>query len=134
MISLLDTNDLLGAIKKAAVDAVDTSKPVTVHFGKVISTNPMRINVEQKLTLEKEQLIFTKNVSKSSFNGFLHAETSTAGSDLHSHIINAPVSIGLQNQLVVGDTVLLLRIQGGQKYVVMDRIGNFDPINLYGGL
>ena len=41
----------LEAVKRAAVEAVDAKKPVLVLFGTVISDSPLKIQVEQKLTL-----------------------------------------------------------------------------------
>jgi len=55
--------NLIESMKKAALDAVETSKPCVVVFGKVTSTSPLKINVEQKLTLTDAQLILTRNVT-----------------------------------------------------------------------
>jgi hypothetical protein len=78
-------------MKKAALDAVEASKPVNVFFGNVVKTNPLKIKIEQKMTLEIAQLILTQNV-------------------VHSG-------------LIVGDKVILLREQGGQRFIVLDRLG-----------
>ena len=88
---MLDSHDLLNSVKKAAVEAVDASKPTTAVFGKVISVSPLKINVEQKMTLTAAQLVLTGNID------------------------NIKTSI-------VGDEVVLLRMQGGQKYIVLDRV------------
>ena len=48
---MLDTNDLLVAIKKAAIDAVENIKPVNIAFGKIDSIDPLSVNVENKLKL-----------------------------------------------------------------------------------
>ena len=50
-----DVNDLLNAIKKAASDAVEASKPVAIMYGKVTSVSPFEINVEQKMILHSPQ-------------------------------------------------------------------------------
>ena len=60
---LLDANDLLMAIKKASVEAVDATKPTALVFGKVTSSSPLKINVEQKMTLTAAQLVLTRNVT-----------------------------------------------------------------------
>lgn len=57
-----NSTELLRLIKKAAIDAVEAAKPVHVVFGTVINTNPLEINVEQKLTLTTEQLILCEQV------------------------------------------------------------------------
>ena len=85
-----DFTDLLKTIKQSSKETNDADKPVHVCFGKVTSTSPLNILVEQKITLGSAQLVLTKSVS--------------------------------DDALVTGDKVLLLRVQGGQKYVVIDRV------------
>lgn len=53
---MLDSKTLLEIIKKAAVEAVNVSNPTDYCFGKVICSNPLKISLEQKLTLGKNQL------------------------------------------------------------------------------
>lgn len=130
---MADMVELMKIIKRAAVDAVNASKPVEVCFGKVTSVSPLKILVEQKMTLGKEQLILTRNVTdyKTSITGGNVQNYYYTGSNLSG---SAPVSpshvhamgklqITVHNGLVVGDEVILLRQQGGQKYIVVDRIG-----------
>ena len=38
-------------VKKAAVEAVDASKPVHILFGTVISASPLKIQVDQKMCI-----------------------------------------------------------------------------------
>ncbi|MEG0261164.1 MAG: DUF2577 family protein, partial [Lysinibacillus sp.] len=47
-------------IKTTALKAFEASNPVNVLFGTVKSTNPIAIEVHQKLTLTKEFIILTK--------------------------------------------------------------------------
>ena len=93
-----DAAEFVKIIKKAAVEAVEAAKPAGIYFGTVTAVNPLR--VEQKMTLEKEQLVLTRNVTD--------YETEDGS---------------VQNALKQGEEVILFRMQGGQKYVVMDRIG-----------
>ncbi len=125
-----DAVELMKTIKRAALDAVKASKPVEVCFGKVTSASPLKILVEQKLPLGKGQLILTRNVTdfvtevtvdwatenKGGGNGYASYET-------HKHPIKGRKKITVYNGLVVGDEVILIRQQGGQKYIVVDRIG-----------
>lgn len=57
---MLDTNDLLNSIKKAAMEAVEASQPSDFCFGKVTSVKPIKILVEQKMVLSSAQLVLTK--------------------------------------------------------------------------
>ena len=57
-----DAVELLKTLKKAAVEAVEATKPVQVCYGKVTGTSPLKILVDQKLTLGEGQLVLTRNV------------------------------------------------------------------------
>lgn len=58
-----DATDLIRIMKKAALDVVDASKPTAIRFGKVIRINPLKIKIEQKITLTEQFLILTRNVT-----------------------------------------------------------------------
>ena len=60
---LADANGLVEAMKRAARDERESSKPVNVYFGEVVSKSPLKINVEQKMVLGESQLILTRNVT-----------------------------------------------------------------------
>lgn len=130
-----DAVELLKTIKRAALDAVDASKPVQVCFGKVTSTSPLKILVEQKLPLGEGQLVLCRNVTDFATTVSIPSEYGWAtqnrsggsgdaafASHNHNIVINKK-KITVHNGLVVGDEVILIRQQGGQKYIVVDRIG-----------
>lgn len=104
---MLDTNDLLVAIKKAAIDAVENIKPVNIVFGKIDSTSPLSVNVENKLTLSNEQLIMRDIFKVYELKCEVDGKVGVARLDL---------------KLKPGDDVILFRIQGGQKYLILDRV------------
>lgn len=99
--------DLVESMKTAALGAVEASKPVNVFFGNVVSASPLKISVEQKMTLEAPQLVLTRNVTE-------YRLDMTAG-ERRAYIVH--------NGLAVGDKVILIRGQGGQKFIVIDRLG-----------
>lgn len=130
-----DAVGLVKTIKRAATDAVKAEKPVEVCFGKVTSTSPLQILVEQKMTLGKAQLVLSRNVtdfktkiSAGNIQNYYYTEgtppdaPTTPVSPLHVHAVGK-IEITVHNGLVVGDEVILIRQQGGQKYIVMDRVG-----------
>lgn len=166
---MLDINDLLNSIKKAASEAVEASKPVAVMYGKVLSVSPLEINVEQKMVLHPAQLVLTRNVTDYETEVTVHWLTETKSMNAnhthelsgdisldskatispnpdnenitiqnnvtntmaveqkninlsHNHSIDGRKSITIHNGLEVGDEVLLLRMQGGQKYIVIDKV------------
>lgn len=132
---LSDYSETLKLIKQAAIDAVNATKPTAVCFGKVISTSPLQINVEQKMTLGEKQLVLTRNVTdfKTAITGgniqnYYYVGTPPNVSTLpvspsHVHALGK-IQITVHNSLVVGDEVILLQMQGGQKYIVLDRIAS----------
>lgn len=129
-----DAVELMKTIKRAALDAVKASKPVEVCFGKVTSASPLKILVEQKLPLGEGQLILTRNVTNfktyitgGNVKNYYYTGSDTDGGTApvvpsHVHAIGK-AQITVHNGLVVGDEVILIRQQGGQKYIVVDRIG-----------
>ena len=139
---MADAAELVKVIKKAAMDAVRADKPVEVCFGNVINVSPLKILVEQKLTLGAEQLVLTKAVSDHwvdiEVNHFTvnddfmipaHTHGTPAGptdaGDLdttHKHGYKGKKKILVYNGLKAGEKVLLIRFDKGQRFVVLDRV------------
>lgn len=126
---MFDANDFLNIVKKAAVEAVNTSQPSDFSFGKVTGVNPLKILVEQKMTLGAAQLVLTRNVTdfKTKVTVNWETETKSGGSgessfDSHSHGVSGTKELTIHNALQVGDEVILLKKKGGQKYLVIDRV------------
>lgn len=144
---MADAAELVKVIKKAAMDAVRADKPVEVCFGNVISESPLKILVEQKLTLGAEQLVLTKAVTDHwadiEVNHFTvnddfmipdHThnifDTYTGGGSCdtgnldttHKHRYKGRKKIFVYNGLKTGEKVLLIRFGGGQRFVVLDRV------------
>lgn len=126
---MLDANDLLNIVKKAALEAVNASQPSDFCFGKVTSANPLKISVEQKMTLGAAQLILTRNVTDYKTKVTLDwlTETASGGSGdssfaSHLHAVSGKKEITIHNDLQVGEEVILLKKKGGQKYLVLDRM------------
>lgn len=118
---MYDSSDLIKTMKQLAIEAVESLKPVNVLFGKVISTSPLKVQVEQKLTLTKEQLVLTRNVTN--YNTSLYLNASTSSVEDHKHTLKGTFNVTVNNGLNVNDEVILLRMQQGQKYIIIDRIG-----------
>lgn len=117
--------NIIEIIKTAAVEAVATSNPTAVVFGLVKSVNPLKIEVEQKLILESTHLVLTTLVSDFEVDmtvDYSTENTSGNGFESHNHSITGKkkgmIHLGLQE----GETVILLQVQGGQRYIVLDRV------------
>ena len=113
--------DLIETIKKAAQQANDAAKPVAVMFGVIQDESPLKINVEQKMLLGKEQLILSRNVTDYETQITLES-WATGSTEGHSHSISGKKKIVVHNALKKGEKVVLLRLSGGQQYIVLDRV------------
>ena len=125
-----DAVEFVMAMKKAAVEAVEATKPVYIHVGEVLSVSPSKISVDQKMILGESLLILSRNVTdfKTTITVNWSTENKSGGSEdssfaSHNHGITGKKEITVHNGLVVGDAVLLFRKQGGQKFIVWDRVG-----------
>lgn len=125
---MLDGTDLLNAVKKAALDAVNAGQPSDFCYGKVTSVKPLKILVEQKMPLGSAQLILSRNVTdyKTKVTIDWATESKSGGSgdssfESHNHSVSGTKEMTVHNGLQIGDEVILLKKKGGQKYLVLDR-------------
>lgn len=129
----MDANGIVKKVHQAAIDAMESTKPVNVYFGEVMSVSPLKIDVEQKMILGEKQLILTRNVTDFKtkitagniknyyYTGDVNSGTAPV-SPSHVHAVGT-IDITVHNGLAVGDGVILIRQQEGQKFIVVDRIG-----------
>lgn len=108
--------DLLQIIKKAAVEAVEASKPTVPVEGTVVSASPLKIKVDQMQILESEFLVLTEAVKKHTAKVTVDWDTATSNS--HSHSLSGKKDMTVHG-LEVGDRVVMLRSAGGQKFYVL---------------
>ena len=128
---MADFTPLLGVMKQSAKETGDALKPVQVCFGKVVSASPLKIQVDQKITLGKAQLVLTRNVTdyETELTVSEWETTATSGGSgeasftSHKHgFNNVKKRTTIHNALKAGEEVVLLRQQGGQKYIVIDKV------------
>lgn len=126
-------------------DVVRTTQPCDYTEGTVISADPLQIKIDDKRILTERNLYLTNAVKDHSVDitvswstvkdEYLKAThthgngndgnptSSTSDFDTkHHHDIKGRKKITVHNGLTVGETVLLLRKQGGGRYIVIDRI------------
>lgn len=116
-----DYTGLLNTMKQAGSKAVDAGCPVTVCFGKVLSASPLQVLVDQKMTLGSAQLVLTRNVTD--YEVAVTIDWKTEQTEGHTHDITGKKKLKVHNSLSAGDEVVLLRQQGGQKYIIIDKVG-----------
>lgn len=122
----LSANELVRLIKKAAIDAANAATPADVVHGEVVAVNPIKIRIDQKITLPENMLIPTSAVIDRDIElealpegGWHKTEPANCEAE-HSHIYKGGL-FRLHLALKVGEKVILLRRAGGQKYIVLDR-------------
>lgn len=130
---MLDANNLVEIIKRAALDAAEAAQYCDFCYGTVTSENPLKILVEQKMELTAAQLVLCRNVTDHKTfvtvtvdgEDWFTEEKSGGGGDAafasHKHPIKGKKQIIINNALKAGEKVVLLRKKGGQEYLVLDR-------------
>lgn len=112
---------MVDLIKQMAIDTSNAQTPVNIFIGTVASVDPITVDVTPKLKLTKEFLILTERVTRyevdltHSHVGF-HGPTNEMLKD--KMVGEHPIRTGLK----VGDSVVLLRVQGGQQFVIIDKV------------
>lgn len=131
------------SMKMIAANLLNSMQPADVTFGVVTKVNPLEIMVNQKNILTEPFLVLTNavkdhdvdmtismtTVSDSYMNG-QHKHKGDSGGQTdegnlntkHHHDIQGRKKITLHYGLAVGESVILFRMQGGQRYVVIDRV------------
>lgn len=118
---------MLQEIQSAIKNMTDNMKLTDYVYGEVISIEPLKIKVDQKLTLNASIIILTSAVIEKKINyrhthGYLDTNdsssynrtTSTESPDLSEIII--------VEGLAIGDKVLMLRVENGQKFIVLSKV------------
>ncbi|WPK13990.1 DUF2577 domain-containing protein [Lysinibacillus louembei] len=121
-------SDIIQTIRQLVLDAVNAQKLATVVYGTVISTAPLKVQVDQKLILEQEHLKLTRAVKNYEVEMTVdHLTESRSGGSgdaaygEHNHEYKGRKKFLIHNGLVVGDSVTMLRTHGGQQYIILDK-------------
>lgn len=123
---------MVKVLQRAAVEAVRASKPTEVTHGKVVSIEPMQIMVDQKITLGELQLDRGETMEEYMAETELEIEEidlaltmEIDGKSVMAKVKGSGKMIGkmkARRSLDVGDEVILVRQQGGQKYIMYDKV------------
>lgn len=122
---------LARAIKDMAVGATEYGKPVEIYTGTVVSTGPLEIFLDGNIpNLKEKELILTRAVLDHEVDievshkteDFELIEGKLTDIKKHNHEYKGRKKITIYNGLKEGEGVLLLRFQGGQKFIIWDRL------------
>ncbi|MDR0670909.1 MAG: DUF2577 domain-containing protein [Oscillospiraceae bacterium] len=116
-------------IKRTALNAVRASAPAGICFGTVTSAAPLTIAVDQKMTLTEDFLTLSSLVRDFDVDMTVDhtTETRSGGSgdaafSSHDHGYAGKKTFRVHLGLQAGEKVVMLMEQGGQRYVVLDRV------------
>lgn len=104
----MDSRDIVRVLKKSALNAVDSTQPTNVIFGKCTSTNPLKIYIDHSLTLTSAQVVVGENLTERTIDCTIDGDE---------------VQFTFDNSIKVDDKLILVQCYGGQKFIVIDRIG-----------
>nr|PZN50826.1 MAG: hypothetical protein DIU61_14460 [Bacteroidota bacterium] len=111
---------LANLIRQASLGAIEAVQPVAVMFATVTKVEPLEVNVEQRFTLTSDFLIVPESLTKyevdiSHTHSVPDGNTGGMQPDSASKVV-------VRKGLEVGDKVILLRIQGGRQFVILDKV------------
>lgn len=132
---------LVEIMKIAAMDAYQAGKPMTIMYADVTAVDPLEITINPSITLKEAdgQIKLARQVTDYDTSISLidpaddgdtvwRTEEKGGGSgevsyESHYHDITGKHRITVHNKLKVGEKVILVRMQGGKEYLVIDRVG-----------
>lgn len=122
----MSMDKFMGILKQAGVGAFEAGNPVNVLFGVVETVQPLSVRVDQRFILTSEFLVVPESLvhyeidlnHSHKYEDFDNDVPTTRTTDPALPVEPTVIRRGLE----VGDKLLLLRMQGGQKYVILDRV------------
>ena len=94
---------LVQAIKQAAKEYIENAKLAEIKFGRVTSTDPLKVRITNQFELPKELLIVPEHLTE--------YKLKTSDGELTVY-----------GNLEVNDKVAILRSQQGKYYYILDRL------------
>ena len=134
------------AVKLAAGAQRSASKPAAWMFGEVLAVSPLRILVDSRFEVGADQVVLMREFVAGQYATHTHGinphthtvpQHSTETADGHAHSILQQATEGtalttdptplqtateVYTGLLVGDKVVLLQNEGGQKFLVLGRV------------
>lgn len=145
--------ELVKLFEEMIHNTVNINKFMDIEFGEVLEEKPLKIKINEIITLEEDNLILTNAVRDHSIDVTVNWETEDKKVDLidnhthlwaggafgatgpvnkssdinstHKHDIKGKKKMIVHNNLKKNEKVLLIKAIGGQKYVVVDRLTDF---------
>ena len=126
------------AVKLAAGAQRSASKPAAWMFGEVLAVSPLRILVDDSFEVGADQVVLMREFVAGQYDTHTHginphthtvqehthtvSQQTTGGTALISDPTPLQTATEVYTGLLVGDKVVLLQNEGGQKFLVLGRV------------
>ena len=126
------------AVKLAAGAQRSASKPAAWMFGEVLAVSPLRILVDDRFEVGADQVVLMREFVAGQYATHTHginphthtvqehthtvSQQTTGGTALTSDPTPLQTATEVYTGLLVGDKVVLLQNEGGQKFLVLGRV------------
>lgn len=107
---------MIDIIKEAAMKAYNASNPLNIEFGVVTDADNLTICINQKRILSKEFFLVPESLTRYVVD-LEHSHTCPSG------VTNTQLfPLVIREGLKVNDCVILLKIEQGSRYIVLDKV------------
>lgn len=96
------------------------SESTDILIGQVTSTSPLKIKIDNRFEVGSDFILLTSAVQDFEVEMTVDHETETTSAHIHKYKGKKKFLVHLA--LEVGEKVLALRVQNGQKFVIIDRL------------
>ena len=110
-------------IKRIAVDAIETKKPLDVVTGNIISVNPLKINLSQFIDIKEDMVVIPSEYKEHEEKIIIQEQKINLLDENEEEkeytIKEQEITIKIPTKLKVGMSVYLLRFNKGQKFYML---------------
>lgn len=128
---MYDALDLVREIKTMSKSERESADPMDYEIGKVISISPLAIKTDSNITLDEDFLVVPQRLTDYETEVEIDWYTENEGGGAgyaefasHKHEIKGIKKVKVLAHLKEGDNVILIRQDGGQEFLVYDRLGD----------
>lgn len=121
---------LYDAMKSVAAQYEQNQNPVRLLFATILQAEPLRVELDNKLILDEKYFLVAQHLTDYEIEAELTTDEIEEFFVEHEGRQDVQVDIGLQkgriklkNKLKSGDRVIVIALEGGQFFVILDRIG-----------
>lgn len=119
-----DANDLVRVVQQVSAGANEAGYPADLMSGTVVNTKPLKIKVEQRFDIGSAQLIVPERLTDHEVKITLEKVSAEGMADA-GHLeayVGTEMVVKMYAGLKTGDHVVMIRQQGGQKFLVADKV------------